>query len=238
MAKYRKKPVIIDAFKLGDSIPDWFMDKVTTNDIILHRIPFHESRANNYGQIWCEIKTLEGVMEAYEGKDYIIRGVDGEIHPCKIDIFEKTYEFVEEDRCEESLEIWSWNETDDENWSHGTFDSREEAIEDALGNIEEIKSYLETDTPTIYLGRCEYVPLPTSVDSERILFDLDEEYCSETGCENYIYEGVTDEQSKWLEDKLSDLMLEFHKMIGLKPCWFTVVEQEEIDLCEYEKENK
>ena len=106
------------------------------------------------------------------------------------------------------------------------------------GNIEEIKSYLETDTPTIYLGRCEYVQLPTSVDSERILFDLDEEYCSETGCENYIYEGVTDEQNKWLEDKLSDLMLEFHKMIGLKPCWFTVVEQEEIDLCEYEKENK
>ena len=100
MAKYRKKPVIIDAFKLGDSIPDWFMDKVTTNDIILHRIPFHESRANNYGQLWCEIKTLEGVMEAYEGKDYIIRGVDGEIYPCKIDIFEKTYEFVEEDRCE------------------------------------------------------------------------------------------------------------------------------------------
>ena len=140
--------------------------------------------------------------------------------------------------AEKNEEIWSWNETDDESWSHGTFDSREEAIEDALCNIEEIKSYLDTDTPTIYLGRCEYVPLPTSVDSERILFDLDEEYCSETGCENYIYEDVTDEQTEWLEDKLSDLMLEFYKMIGLKPCWFTVVEQEEIDLCEYEKEKK
>ena len=236
MAKYRKKPVIIDAFELGDNIPDWFMDKVTSNDIILHRIPFHESRVNNYGQLWCEIKTLEGVMEAYEGKDYIIRGVDGEIYPCKIDIFEKTYEFVEDDKYEEPSEIWSWNETDDESWSHGTFDSREEAIEDALGNIEEIKSYLETDTPTIYLGRCECVPLPTSVDSERILFDLDEEYCSETGCENYIYEDVTNEQTKWLEDKLSDVMVEFHKMIGLNPCWFTVVEQEKIDLCEYQKE--
>ena len=131
-------------------------------------------------------------------------------------------------------EIWSWNETD-ENWSHGTFDSREEDIEDALGNIEEIKSYLETNTPTIYLGRCEYVPLPTSVDSENILWDLDERYCDETGCENYIYEDVTNEQTKWLEDKLSDVMVEFHKMIGLKPCWFTVVKQEKIDLCEYEK---
>ena len=153
---------------------------------------------------------------------------------------EKAIKNKEYKKCSKDTKckIWSWNETDDENWSHGTFDSKEEAIEDALCNIEEIKSYLETDTPTIYLGRCEYVPLPTSVDSERILFDLDEEYCSETGCENYIYEGVTDEQTKWLEDKLSDLMLEFHKMIGLKPCWFTVVEQEEIDLCEYQKEKK
>lgn len=119
-----------------------------------------------------------------------------------------------------------------------SFDSKEEAIEDALGNIDDIKSYLETDTPTIYLGRCEYVPLPTSVDSEDILMDLDEQYCSETGCENYIYEGVTDEQTKWLENKLSDLMFEFHKRIGLNPGWFTVVEQEEIDLCEYQKEKK
>lgn len=138
----------------------------------------------------------------------------------------------------DSGEIWSWNETDDENWSHGTFDSREEAIEDALGNIEDIKSYLETDIPIIYLGKCEYVPLPTDVNSERILMDLDESYCDETGCEEYIYEGVTEEQTKWLEDKLSDLMLEFYVRTGLKSNWFTVVEQEEIDLCEYEKEKK
>ena len=139
--------------------------------------------------------------------------------------------------CEyyKSDEIWSWNEMDNENWSHGTFDSREEAIVDALADIKNIKRILCTDTPTIYLGKCEYVPLLTNVDSERILWDLDEQYCSETGCEDYIYEGVTDEQTRWLEDKLSDVMAEFHKMIGLKPCWFRVVEQEEIDLCEYER---
>ena len=35
--KYRKKPVVIEAFRLGiDYIPDWFMDKVASNDIILH----------------------------------------------------------------------------------------------------------------------------------------------------------------------------------------------------------
>ena len=99
--KYRKKPVIIEAFKLGvDNIPDWFMDKVTANEIILHHIPFHESRADNYGQIWCEIKTLEGVMTAHEGQDYIIKGINGEVYPCKIDIFEQTYEIVKiEDSC-------------------------------------------------------------------------------------------------------------------------------------------
>jgi hypothetical protein len=92
--KFRKRPVIIEAFRMGiDPIPDWFMDKVTTNDIILQRVPFHESRPDNYGQTRCEIKTLEGVMVGNEG-DYIIQGVNGEIYPCKPDIFNKTYERV------------------------------------------------------------------------------------------------------------------------------------------------
>jgi len=41
-----------------------------------------------------DIKTLEGTMHANIG-DYIITGVNGEIYPCKPDIFEKTYELVE-----------------------------------------------------------------------------------------------------------------------------------------------
>ena len=40
------------------------------------------------------IRTLEGVMEISDN-DYIIKGVDGEIYPCKPDIFEKTYEVIE-----------------------------------------------------------------------------------------------------------------------------------------------
>lgn len=38
-----------------------------------------------------DIKTLEGVMHANAG-DWIIRGVKGEVYPCKPDIFEATYE--------------------------------------------------------------------------------------------------------------------------------------------------
>lgn len=128
---------------------------------------------------------------------------------------------------------WSWNEVDDDVWRNGTFNSKEEALKDAIYSIDEIKGYLETDTPTIYLGKCEYVPLRTDVDVERVLEYLDEEYCEDTGCENYIYEGVTDEQFKWLENKFSELMEEFHKMANINPGWFNVYDIEEIDLSEY-----
>lgn len=46
-------------------------------------------------QIEQDIETLEGTMHASVG-DYIITGINGEKYPCKPDIFEKTYENVEE----------------------------------------------------------------------------------------------------------------------------------------------
>lgn len=51
------------------------------------------------------IHTLEGDMKANVG-DYIITGVNGEQYPCKPDIFEKTYEEVEE-KVEENIDICS-----------------------------------------------------------------------------------------------------------------------------------
>lgn len=81
--KFRKKPVVIEAFCYGkDARPEWFCDKVTTNEIITELTH-------------CSIDTLEGVMRGERG-DYIIQGVSGEIYPCKPDIFEKTYEKVKE----------------------------------------------------------------------------------------------------------------------------------------------
>ena len=88
MSKYRKKPVVIDAFQLNERGlvgEDWFWDAVSENTIITHNFgKFHQ------GAAWCEIETLEGTMVAKAG-DYIIRGVNGEIYPCKCDIFQKTY---------------------------------------------------------------------------------------------------------------------------------------------------
>lgn len=40
------------------------------------------------------IHTIEGPIYAIPG-DYIIKGVNGELYPCKPDIFEKTYEIIE-----------------------------------------------------------------------------------------------------------------------------------------------
>lgn len=82
--KYRKKPVVIEAFQLFvDPIPDWFMDKVTTKECNLHHPEY------------ASIKTLEGWMLA-NARDYIIKGIQGELYPCKEDIFKLTYDIAVE----------------------------------------------------------------------------------------------------------------------------------------------
>lgn len=86
MAKYRKKPVVIEAFELGTDWPDWFADRVSANEIITH---LESSGKRVWGH--ADILTLEGVMRADVG-DWVIKGVKGEIYPCKPDIFAATYE--------------------------------------------------------------------------------------------------------------------------------------------------
>lgn len=89
--KFRKKPVVIEAFKLGhDFMPDWFLDKRTANEITTH----NEDGRFRGGPDYALINTLEGQMRAENG-DYIIKGIKGEIYPCKPDIFEATYEAAE-----------------------------------------------------------------------------------------------------------------------------------------------
>lgn len=85
--KYRKLPVVIEAFKLGaHQPPKWFLDAIRDGRAHMH-----------YENIlWCEVNTLEGVMVATQYEDYIVQGIDGELYPCKSSIFEKTYEEVVE----------------------------------------------------------------------------------------------------------------------------------------------
>jgi hypothetical protein len=87
---FKKKPVIIEAVQLvkGMDSPDWLTLAVANG-----RVALHGTNPVTRDQPRAEIKTLEGTMLADTG-DWIIRGVNGELYPCKPDIFEKTYEPV------------------------------------------------------------------------------------------------------------------------------------------------
>lgn len=86
--KYVKKPIVIEAIKWNPNssteiIPDWFFNSCKSREIY----PEFDGTLT--------IKTLEGNMTAQDG-DYIIKGIAGEIYPCKPDIFEQSYSvFVE-----------------------------------------------------------------------------------------------------------------------------------------------
>lgn len=88
MAEYQKKPVIINAFQwTGDEKqmedPQWIVDAIKNGDVYF--------KNEGTPEIELMIKTLEGEMTASRG-DYIIKGVKGELYPCKPDIFEMTYD--------------------------------------------------------------------------------------------------------------------------------------------------
>ena len=97
MAKYRKKPVEIEAFQYdGDLINSSGEYYVPKWAVVAYR-----SQIMYYGSLKecsppCElfIRTLEGVHHVSVG-DYVIQGVKGELYPCKPDIFDMTYEKVE-----------------------------------------------------------------------------------------------------------------------------------------------
>ncbi len=81
MAKYRKKPVVIEAVK--------YTGKNATKIV---RFMGCGEDATAFDET---IKTLEGEMHISPG-DWVIKGIKGEYYPCKPDIFEATYEKVEE----------------------------------------------------------------------------------------------------------------------------------------------
>ena len=78
MPKFRKKPVVIEAEQFFAYSEPW-PEGVENFPLAIHT-PF------------C-ILTLEGRMQVSDG-DWIITGVKGERYPCKLDIFEATYEEV------------------------------------------------------------------------------------------------------------------------------------------------
>jgi hypothetical protein len=90
--KYRKKPVIIEAVQLRWDTWNEMCDFADVGSL-------SDDKPEGCwvdGSIGLQIPTLEGVMTASEN-DWIIRGIQGELYPCKPDIFEATYEAVEDE---------------------------------------------------------------------------------------------------------------------------------------------
>ncbi len=85
MAKYRKKPVVIEAVQWTGTNIDEVLDFGNSGPSPLWGDDF--AIADQY----VVIATLEGKMTATPG-DWIIMGVKGEFYPCKPDIFAKLYD--------------------------------------------------------------------------------------------------------------------------------------------------
>lgn len=86
--KFRKKPVVIDAYQFQNRVgeddrPKWLLAAI--------RMKVIEFMPENNHPPHLLIHTLEGVMKADIG-DWIIKGVKGELYPIKPDIFSATYE--------------------------------------------------------------------------------------------------------------------------------------------------
>lgn len=86
MPKFRKKPLVVEAIQ-------W--DGEGTSALPIAKMGGDRIRLDLVSQT-LHLVTLEGVMTASIG-DYIIKGIKGEIYPCKPDIFEATYEPVSDE---------------------------------------------------------------------------------------------------------------------------------------------
>lgn len=93
--KFRKKPVVIEAITFDELVE--YGKAYGAN--IVNGMPWsfqYQGQPITHENADCYlIPTLEGVMKFNRG-DMLIIGVNGEIYPCKLDIFAKTYEPVED----------------------------------------------------------------------------------------------------------------------------------------------
>ncbi len=97
MAKYRKKPVVIEAFQMtrerrqdNRDWPEWLNRAWNGNEGEPGTVQCVDFPLSD-GTDELEIVTLEGVHRVSWG-DWIIQGVKGELYPCKDEIFRLTYE--------------------------------------------------------------------------------------------------------------------------------------------------
>ena len=96
--KFRKKPIIIEAEQLTwgnwDKVCEFVPKPWFVRGCYLDKDMAETTYTN--GRLGLILKTLESNEFIAQEGDWIIRGINGEFYACKPDIFEKTYEIVEE----------------------------------------------------------------------------------------------------------------------------------------------
>ena len=94
--KARKKPVVIEAIKWDGSNlyeVETFLGKAYKGVKVLNDAAWQVGKGIPIAEI--SIKTIDSIAKAING-DYVLKGTEGEFYPCKPDIFEKTYEIIED----------------------------------------------------------------------------------------------------------------------------------------------
>ena len=91
--KYRKKPVVIEAITF-DELVEFGRDYMGGIKDIPWSFRIKGTPISHENNDRYLIHTLEGVMDMTR-EDMLIIGIEDEIYPCKINIFNKTYEVVE-----------------------------------------------------------------------------------------------------------------------------------------------
>jgi hypothetical protein len=116
MSRYRKKPVEIEAVRWIVNNEKEVMDFIFSDDRWKVGLDSPYVDGPGIGVVpalgTLDIPTLEGVMTAQPG-DWIIRGVQGELYPCKPHIFVATYEPVEPNESKAALHGQPYEGEDD-----------------------------------------------------------------------------------------------------------------------------
>ena len=91
MAKFRKKPVIVEAITFNELVEYGKAHKANIVNGMPWSFEYYGHPITHENDDCYLIPTLEGTMKLIRG-DMLITGVNGEIYPCEIDIFKKTYD--------------------------------------------------------------------------------------------------------------------------------------------------
>lgn len=89
--KYRKKPVVCEAVQMLAPLNE----EETTAYPMWQLEAIQSGKVRPYSDGTFHVSTEEGLILGQPG-DYLVKGIEGELYPCKASIFEASHEKVED----------------------------------------------------------------------------------------------------------------------------------------------